>query len=148
MFQNDVREWAVKKFVHHSFIFRSFRSSFVHDSFNIHLGFLRLYPEWCHRYMRIYLETVSMHMYLYSLIYLHMQNGKFHMQSIFKYLSATTIPNHINDRKREQMLMLFAPRNNCRKKSKIKKKKYRCNRIFDRNSDRYSFFDFSPQIKV
>ena len=62
--------------------------------------------------MRIYLETVSMHMHLYSLIYLHnMQSRKFHMQSISKYLSTTTIPNHINYRKREQMLMLFAPKN-------------------------------------
>ena len=34
------------------------------------------------------------------------------------------------------------------KKSKIKKRKCRCNHIFDRNSDRYSFFDFSSQIKV
>lgn len=34
------------------------------------------------------------------------------------------------------------------KKWKKMEKNYRCNRIFDRNSDRYSFFDFSPQIKV
>ena len=35
VFQNDVREWTVKKFVHHSFIFRSCFVHFVHVSFMI-----------------------------------------------------------------------------------------------------------------
>ena len=108
--------------------------------------------------MRIYLETVSMHMYLYSLIYLHMQNRKFHMQSIFKYLSTTTIPNYINYRKREkifissssifrQMLMLFAPKNTCRKKIKNHKKKLSLQSHFRQELRSLQFFRFFSSNK-